>query len=422
MMLHRVRSLAVVLAVAAVTTTLSAAEPLKFDLPPIRAEPWKFEQFPIIAWWGPPGSARREDFQAYKEAGFNLYLLNPDANYAAAMEHLRTAGLKAMVSRSLQGFGAAGDPVEFDDPKNADVIVGWLTHDEPSGTAAVAQAITAVNMLMRQDPTKRSLFNMLPPAAQGDPPAKAVIDAAVANGLPILSYDQYYIFANDTDAAGPAYEALDLYRKASLEHHVPFWAFALSIRHFDYRRASESDLRWMQFTNLAYGAKGLWYFTYWAPTEWERWDTRAIVDPKDGSKTELYGYAKAINDDVQSMGDTLLKLTNLDVFHVPTTAKSQRALPAGGFDITGVEAKQAIVSFFRHTDGSDYAMVVNARHGMNQPAAAMSDRMTLTFDEKVTKVTAVNWLDGKTGPLEVKDGRAALEIAGGTGVLLKLEK
>lgn len=395
------------------------AEPLVTGLPPVEARPWKFQQFPILAWWGPPGAAGREAFEAYRDAGFNLYLANPDSGYEAAMEQVRGVGLKAMPYRTLQGFGLPGKVVNFDEPKDQDAIVGWVTHDEPGNAKAVSEAITAVNALMRQDPTRRVLFNMLPPFGQGDPPTDAVIDAAVAGGLPILSYDQYYIFADGHDAAEGAYASLDQFRRASLKHDVPFWAFALSIRHFDYRRPSESDLRWMQYANLAYGAKGLWYFTYWGPAGWDRWDTRAIVDPKDGSKTELYDYARAINRAVAAMGDTLLKLKNVDVFHVPATLKSQRALPADRHWIAGVDAREAIVSFFTHADGSEYVMVVNARHGMNQSAAAMTDRVTLTFAADVKQVEAVNWLDGKPGAVTIADGRATLEIAGGTGVLLR---
>lgn len=385
-------------------------------LPPVEKKPWRFKGFPILAWWPPPGTAQIKDFKAYKDAGFTIYPANPDEGFKNAIELAAKARLKIMPYRSLQGFGLPGKNVEF--PKDHKHIVGWITHDEPSGIGGVTAAISAVNSLMRQDPTRWTLFNFLPPQAQQNPFTEPIIDVAIRNGLPILSYDNYVIGADGNDNVRDHFYNLELFRKASIKYNVPFWAFALSVKHFGYRRPSESDIRWKHYTNLAYGAKGLWYFTYWGPAKWDNWDNKAIVDPVDGSKTELYGYVKDINHAVLDMGDILLNLTNIDVFHT-NPPEGHRAFPKGNFWISDVVGKDAMVSFFKERKGAPYALVVNKLHGMNKSAKETADLIELTFASEVKSVKAVNWLDGKPGKLELTNRKSALLIYGGTGVLLK---
>ncbi|HTL29898.1 MAG TPA: hypothetical protein VL282_11780 [Tepidisphaeraceae bacterium] len=63
-------------------TVVASAQPkpiTQLNLPKVEAQPWRFKEFPIVAWWSPPGTATDEDFRAYKDCGFTLYLANPDA-------------------------------------------------------------------------------------------------------------------------------------------------------------------------------------------------------------------------------------------------------------------------------------------------------------------------------------------------------
>ncbi len=392
------------------------AEFTALQLPFVQHEPWRFTKFPIIAWWGPPGTATLEDFQRYKDAGFNLYAANPDAGFDHAMRFAKETGLDVMPFRQGQGFILKHRKVDYD--KHGIEPVGWITNDEPQGPAAVMHSIRAVHELMRQDPTRWTLFNMLPPFAQGQPDTEAVIDVAVRNGLPILSYDHYIMMADGSTQQQPHFAHLELFRRKSLEHDVPFWAFALTVKHAHYRRPSESDVRYKQFTNLAYGAKGLWYFTYWGPTDWEGWDKVAIVDPADGSPTELYDVVKDINQAVLQVGDTLLKLRSTAVVHNRPPDAGKPFTP-DTYWITDLHARNILIGFFEDPEGSQYAMVVNKRHGMDKTAAELTDTVTLHFADNVVRVEVLSWLDGETGDLLMLDHQATLNIAGGTGVLLK---
>lgn len=412
-----------------------AADPLKdWTLPAADREPWRFTEFPILAWWGPPGSATLQDFQNYKDAGINIYLPNPDLRFEQAVTKATSVGLAMMPFRTVQGFAGPGrakdNPVRF--PEDHPNIVGWLTSDEPGNVDAVKATVTQMNELMRQDPTRWTLFNCLPVDHVQGITDRQVIDAAIRNGQRIISFDNYVIHGDGASHLVALYRNLEVYRQASVDHNVPFWAFALTIQHWHYRRASESDVRWKQFTNLAYGAKGLWYFTYWAPRtedKWEKWDTKAIVDGATGEKTELYDYVKAINENVQSVGQVLLRLTNDDVYHTSVTVPGTRAFEAGRHWIADIKATDAdntdaLVSFFRdEKDGTRYAWIVNNRHGMDMSAEDGAVTFEVRFAPRARSVSAVAWLDGTTGPLALDDeGRATMKIAGGTGVLLRLDE
>ena len=379
--------------------------------------PWRFSEFPIIAWWGPPGTAGREAFEAYRDAGFTLHATNPDEGFAEALAHVEAVGLRAMVFRTAQGFALPPLP-NPDFPRDRDAIVGWITDDEPAGAERVARAIGRVEVLMETDPTRWAFFNMLSPHLAGIPATTAAIDAAVERRMPALSYDTYVTMADGTDRAGLLYEHLELFRRASLRHGVPFWAFALTIQHGPYRRPSESDLRWQQYSNLAYGAKGLWYFTYWAPVGWPGWDHRGIVDATDGSRTELYDWVRALNHAVRDMGPVLLQLASVGVVHTHPTSR-QRAFEAGRSWIAEIRARDALVGFFSDPAGTRYAMVVNKVHGPGRSARDAADSIELRFSESVRAVDVVSWLDGVPGPLAVEGGWARLRVGGGTGVLLR---
>ena len=130
--------------------------------------------------------------------------------------------------------------------------------------------------------------------------------------MPVRSSDNYVIYEDGTDKAKQHFDNLASARELSLKYDVPFWAFALTTKHRKYRHPSESDLRWKQFTNLAYGAKGLWYFCYWGPHRWDDkgWGTRSIVDSVTGEPTELYQQVRKLNKTVLLIRFTINGLEN----------------------------------------------------------------------------------------------------------------
>jgi hypothetical protein len=381
-----------------------------------------FKGFPIMAWWPPPGTKTLKDFQRYKEAGFTIYAANPDAGFDNALKLARKAGIPVMPHRSMGGFDVPrpAKPVVF--PEDDSNVVGWITHDEPGWIKAAIKATTEVNGLMRLDPGRWTLFNNLPLNRRQKLPVQVIAETALRNGMPVLSYDNYVIMEDGTDRTTEHFDNLRDARKLSLKYDVPFWAFALTTKHRKYRRPSESDIRWKQFTNMAYGAKGLWYFCYWGPHRWDDkgWDTRSIVDSATGEPTDLYYQVKTLNETVLAMGDILLGLTSQDVAHThPPQGHAASAFVKDKHWIADIKAQDALIGFFRNAAGDRYAMVVNKLHGKGKSSKETADTIYLTFGANIKEVEAVNWLDGTPGKLTLNGKKASLRIGGGTGVLIK---
>ena len=62
---------------------------------------------------------------------------------------------------------------------------------------------------------------------------------------------------------------LEAVRSAASAHKPPFWNIVLSNSHFTYAEPSPAGLRFQAYTTLAYGGRGISYFTYVSPNTGE---------------------------------------------------------------------------------------------------------------------------------------------------------
>jgi hypothetical protein len=123
---------------------------------------------------------------------------------------------------------------------------------------------------------------------------------------------------------------------------------------------------------------------------------------------------------VLAIGDLLLDLTSEEVVHT-NAPRGHRAFESDRFWISNISAKDALIGFFRDSQGARYALLVNKQHGGDKSAEETADTIELTFADGVTAVEAVSWLDGTPGNLQLENQRSSLRIAGGTGVLLRAD-
>lgn len=93
----------------------------------------------------------------------------------------------------------------------------------------------------------------------------------------------------------------------------PFWCFPMSTYHLQYIDPGEYHLRFMAFCPLAYGAKGLIYFTYENPN-FSGYNS-AIIDNCD-TETIKYNMVKTINHYVTNIvGPIVMNSTNIGAYH-----------------------------------------------------------------------------------------------------------
>ena len=245
------------------------------------------EELPIMGYSGFPGTYPKLEMR-YREA--------KECGLTALMQHFGSAGearncLDIAQKSGIKLLLANRKVFEKDGTETAAAVkdhpalMAYYVRDEPSvddfenlGRAVrLIQAVDAkhpciVNWFGRVDKMQR-WYHV--------PTFEEYIDRFLDKvPTPILSFDQYPVLNPGlfpTQAFRPAtgdchmqtnwYHSLETLLETSQKSGRPYWAFALScaLRHKlgnDYPVPTEGHLRLQQYSNLAYGAQGLWYYNY----------------------------------------------------------------------------------------------------------------------------------------------------------------
>ena len=177
--------------------------------------------------------------------------------------------------------------------------------------------------------------------------------------LPMISFDNYPVVFEGVRQAW--YENLEIIRECAREHDLPFWAFALSTPHWTYPEPTMASLRIQQYTNLAYGAAGLQYFTYWCPQP-HQFDFHDAPIRVDGSRSQNYDKVKILNKEILSRAGVFVGSEVVSVCHtgdsIPPKTTRLTDLPEGVRKLD-THGAGAVVSELRKDNGTRYMMVVN---------------------------------------------------------------
>jgi hypothetical protein len=323
--------------------------------------------FPISFWCGPPRNfVTVERYQQVKDAGFTFIFPDCVGGNEAPLQHkiLDTAhkvGLKAFVddSRMPRGINGSAEAKRMIDTIVAEysthpAFAGYYISDEP-GVAAFPALAETFAYLREKDPHHPAYTNLMPNWARlehtGVPTYEEYVERFMATVKPpVLSYDHYGFFKN-SDRPG-FFANIELIRAHALRANIPFWNIVQATSHGDYRRVTEAEKRWEAMHTLAYGAKGLLFFTYWEPDADPVWDEAIIA--LDGTPTRQYAEIQRVNRDVQAIGKHLLRATSLGVMQQGRPGDQTHTiddLPVhfGGPDIT--------CGYFKEADGDGRLML-----------------------------------------------------------------
>jgi len=228
---------------------------------------------------------------------------------------------------------------------------------------------------------------------------------------PLLSFDHYPLLSGMQITANYFYNWA-LIRRYSLQAGIPSWAYIQSAEFggsgtgISYRRSpNAAEIRWQINVSLAYGAKGVQYFTYWTPIS--TGFVESLVS-RDGVLTPLYTYAKRANNRLKVVGKVLLPLTSESVVHANENPlpKGARAFKADGY-IKSVSGSSVILGRFRDPAGGTerYLLVTNR-------SFANAAQTVLSLSGSVSKVLE---LDNQTGAFVsvAQQGSIPLSIAPG---------
>jgi predicted secreted protein len=360
------------------------------------------EQFLISYWHGPEPDPK--SFAEIAEANFNVAMCGGGVK---ALELAKANGLKVMIIDSRitaktpeqEGFEEGLDTVIADYAKHP-ALWGYYVTDEPNSSQF--ENLGAINQyLLKKDPKHIPFINLFPTYASqeqlGNPTYEEHVSSFAKTVKPVLlSYDHYALIGDRLRQ--DYFENMEIIRREGLKQDVPFNFILLSVPHFGYRDPSEGDLRWQVNTALAYGARGIMYFTYSSLPDTESykgWGDAIIA--RDGSRTAKYAWVKQINGEVRKMSPILMELTSTEVYHTQPLPRGTVAIPKDDV-VAGIEGGGFVVGHFRSRKGDNYTMFVNRDpRSAAEAVVRFSGRIRLEEVERTTGGSRPVRLEGDGG-------------------------
>jgi hypothetical protein len=337
----------------------------------VRAD-YPFTEFVTSYWYGPPAKfTTLERYKEIQDANFNLVF--PAAIGGMSVEQNRKMldvcqqlGMKALIAdaRMVTAIGkSAQAKAQLDaivrDYSDHPALFGYYIVDEPS--ASQFEGLAEVNAYLHShDPKHPGFINLFPVHADkatqlGTATYEEYVDRFITMVKPfVISYDHYH-FVEGSD--GPQFaENLAIIRNASVKHGIPFWNIVLCVQHYSYRHLTEGELRFEAMQTLAFGAKGLLWYTYWYPGEPNPSVKHAMIN-SDGSRDPHYGMIQAINADARALGNELFSSKSWATFHL---GEGGTLLPPKENPVELAGGKgQLTIGILKAPDGKTLALIAN---------------------------------------------------------------
>lgn len=359
-----------------------------FGVMPKPAGRWTQKDFLITFWCPPP--ATDENLAAVAAEGFNL-TWTPAEGLDVAARH----GLRAMLTSDLlkpETLDDAAKRAELDAliarVKNHPALEAYYLTDEP-GAGAFPGLGKLVAYLRERDPSHLAYINLYPTYANeqqlgvsADAGERAKVGQPTDSGAiatdsgtvvryrkhlnqfietvqpDLISYDHYH-FLKETDGRekdGKEYFLnLGMIRSAALGANRPF----LNIIQADtiiktWRLPNANELRWLVLTTMAYGGRGISYFTYWGPKEYN-----GLY--QDGKPAPLIKDVAALNKEIAKFGPALLELNSIGVYHTAPLPYGGEAIPTNS-PVQILDDGEFVLGLFGQVAQTNAFMIVNRNY------------------------------------------------------------
>jgi hypothetical protein len=266
---------------------------------------------------------------------------------------ISTADGRTLLQRALDAYG--GHPS----------FAGFNMFDEPWPDIfpSLGRAL-AISRALR--PNALPYTNLAPDL--GFPPGgyQAFVEQYIQTVQPsVLSFDRYPILTSGLDTN--YFQNWVTIRQAGLNHNLPTWTYIQAIGSGTYRTTTGTEMRWLVNVSLAYGCKGIQYFTYWQPDPSRGEDFGPAMVDLSGRKTDRYRAAQQINTGwLAPVGKQLKPLVSELVSHLNDPAQPAGVTPfAADGVLSAATGDPVIIGRFRGADPSAHTrwiLVVNRRY------------------------------------------------------------
>jgi hypothetical protein len=351
------------------------------------------DDFLIGMWYG-PNDLTQEKIAEVAEANFTVVTVHDKSveDNKKLLDLAQANGIKVhIIDDRIQfrnpykrGFQSNLDKI-IADYSSHPALWGYCIGDEPNASQFIKWG--GINRyLLSKDPDHIPYINLYPTYASKKQLGWADYEQYVDEylrvvGPRILSYDHYPFMLDGTDRAD-YFLNLEIIRRQGIKHKTPFVTTPMSLPHIAYRDPTEAELRWQVNTSLAYGARGIFWFTYTTPPFEFRTDPHNALIAPDGTRDRKYWQIKQINGELLKLAPTIMRLNSVAVYHTGAVPEGAKPLPEDG--LIGIEGGEFVVGQFNSDRGEKYAMFVNR----NLPRAGAGfpnpGPVRITFSQKVT--------------------------------------
>jgi hypothetical protein len=328
-------------------------------------------EFALMAWDQSPSDPQQLD--RMRQAGLNI------SGFCAPgeLDQVQTAKMACFVADDrANGYDWTEMPDNkelqekinalVDEVRNHPAALGFLLYDEPQ-TQLMPGLGKVAAMLQRAMPGAWPYINLLPnygtASRMGAPTYEAYVQKLMDEVHPsLLSYDNYSLF--NSEMLGRFYTNLATIRRASQKANIPFWNVVLANSHFSYMEPNDATLRLQAYSTIAYGGRGIEYFTYFSP---KIGNFRLAPVDQFGHRTATWYMLRRLNNQIRELAPWLIKLHSTGVYH-------SAALPEGAEPISQSQlvkqvrattfhsppvAPEYLIGEFRDGEGHPFLMVVN---------------------------------------------------------------
>jgi hypothetical protein len=180
------------------------------------------------------------------------------------------------------------------------------------------------------------------------------------------------------------------------------WAFALSVPHGSYPAPTIPHLRLQVFSNLAYGAQVIQYFTYWTPVS-DTWNFHDAPIRPDGTRTPLYEHVKQVNREIQGLRGVFQGATVESVGHTgEKLPRGTRAYQPGEYVREVKTGGQGAVVALLSNGGRQFLVVVN--RDLHEPMPLSASLVPWTVFHRVAKDGTLHGAGGLLHEAKVEPG------------------
>ncbi|MEN8193811.1 MAG: hypothetical protein ABFS12_13395 [Bacteroidota bacterium] len=302
------------------------------------------DDFIIMAYSGPPlEEVNIERYQEIADAGIE-YLVPGNGTFNSeqnlkAMEIGEKVGIKIVpLDMRLVPFALTpGITIDtsvvksvVNDYKDHPAFAGYVVKDEPH--ANVFPALYEIsNLIRKEDLHHEPLINLFPSYGTltqlGFEDFRGYINSYLDIVKPkLLSYDYYPFRLNNQTMVDGWFSDLLVVRDETRKANIPFMVFMQSEGITEgLRIPNRAEILWQVNTALAYGARGVGWFSYWTPVPDQGFPQEEGAAPPivehhhnamiglNGNRTEVYDYVKEANLYLKKTGKGLLGWDNINV-------------------------------------------------------------------------------------------------------------